>query len=113
MKQTQKYAGATLILSFPHNTQDELYAELNRLGWWWNAKTKQWKRDDTPAKAASTLIRIRVWAASAKVAEVAQHFIEAASDMGLRLVEKSEPYPCRAPNQNESRIYLTFEDESR
>lgn len=111
MKQTQKYAGATLILSFPHNTQDELYAELNRLGWWWNRKAKQWERDDRPAKQASALIKIRVLAANSKVSEVAQHFIEVASDMGLRLIEQSGIYPCRAPNQNESRIYLTFEDD--
>lgn len=111
MKQTRKYTGAISILAFPHNTQDELYAELNRLGWWWNPKLKQWKRDDTPAKEASALIRIRVWAENSKVSEVAQHFAEAASDMGLRLIEQSEPYLCRVPNQNESRIYLTFEDE--
>ena len=110
MKQTQKYSQACHILIFPHNTQDELYSELNRLGWYWQPKQKKWERDDTPAKEASNLIRIRVMASSTKISEVAQHFIEASSDMGLKLIEQSEPYPCRPPCQNESRIYLTFQD---
>ena len=110
MKQTQKYSQACRILTFPHHTQDELYSELNRLGWWWNAKKKQWARDDTPAKEATNLIRVRLMASSQKVSEVAQHFVEASNDMGLRLVEQSEPYPCRPPNQNESRVYLSKED---
>jgi hypothetical protein len=110
MKQTQKYSGACSILTFPHTSQDELYQELNRLGWWWDAKVKKWARDDTPAREASNLIRIRVMASADKVSELAQHFIEASSDMELRLIEQSQPYPCRPPNQNESRIYLTFED---
>jgi hypothetical protein len=33
MKQTQKYSQACQILTFPHAIQDELYGELNRLGW--------------------------------------------------------------------------------
>ena len=110
MKQTQKYSGACNILTYPHSNQHELYQELNRLGWWWDAKKKKWERDDTPAREATNLIRVRVMASSKKISEVAQHFVEASNDMGLRLVEQSEPYPCRPPNQNESRVYLSFED---
>jgi hypothetical protein len=113
MKQTQKYSQACHILSFPHTCQDELYSELNRLGWWWQPKLKKWERDDTPARETTNLIRIRVMASNQKVAEVAQHFIESATDMGLKLIDQSEPYPCRPPNQLESRIYLTFEDVER
>lgn len=62
MKQTQKYKQATQILTYPHTTQDELYRELNRLGWYWNANNKKWERDETPAREASKLIKIRVLA---------------------------------------------------
>ncbi|MBD2199982.1 MULTISPECIES: hypothetical protein [Calothrix] len=110
MRQTQKYSKACQLLTFPHVTQDELYAELNRLGWFWDSNKKGWYRDDTPAKEATKLIRLRVWAASDKVRQSAEVFIETAEDNGLRFVEKSEPYPCRPPNQKESRIYLTFQD---
>ena len=111
MKQTAKYSGAKARLTFPHQDQEELYAELNRLGWYWNSKIKQWERDDTPARSATNLVKIRVWAASDKVKQAADLFTEASLEMGLRLVERSEPYQCRPPQQNESRIYLTFEDE--
>ncbi len=110
MKQTQKYTSATQILTFLHTNQDELYQELNRLGWYWQPKKKAWERDDTPALEASKLIKIRIWADSKKVDEAAALFIENAESAGLRLVEKSQPYPCRPPHQNDSRVYLTFED---
>jgi hypothetical protein len=110
MKQTQKYSKACQRLTFPHDTQDQLYAELNRLGWFWNSKKKDWYRDDTHAREATNLVKVRVWASASKVRQAAELFIETAEDNGLRFVEKSEPYPCRPPNQNESRIYLTFAD---
>ncbi|AUB40452.1 hypothetical protein COO91_06467 [Nostoc flagelliforme CCNUN1] len=110
MKKTAKYSKACQILTFPHHTQDELYAELNRLGWYWQAKKKEWERDDTPAKEATKLIRIRVWAAKDMVEDAAELFLEGAEGNGLRLIEKSAPYPCRPPNQLESRVYLTFEN---
>ena len=109
MKRTQKYSQACGILTFPHSTQEELYQELNRLGWYWQPSQKQWIRDEREANPATNLIKVRIWAASDKVNDAAQHFVEASSDMGLRLIEQSQSYPCRPPNQNESRIYLTFE----
>lgn len=110
MKQTQKYSQACGILTYPHTKQDELYQELNRLGWWWNAKKKKWIRDDSQAQSASKLIKIRIMASSHKVEQAAELFIEHSEDIGLRLIEKSDIYPCRPPNQNDARIYLTFED---
>jgi hypothetical protein len=80
------------------------------LGWYWQAGKKEWERDDTPAKEATKLIKIRVWAAKESVENAAELFLESAEGNGLRLIEKSAPYPCRPPNQLESRIYLTFED---
>ncbi|MBW4599855.1 MAG: hypothetical protein KME29_09620 [Calothrix sp. FI2-JRJ7] len=61
-------------------------------------------------KEASKLIKIRIIAFALKVEQAAEIFIENAEDAGLRLLEKSELYPCRPPNQNDARIYLTFED---
>ncbi|MEH1791603.1 MULTISPECIES: hypothetical protein [unclassified Nostoc] len=110
MKNTAKYSKACQRLTFPHQTQDELYAELNRLGWYWQADKKEWERDDTPAQSATKLIKIRVWAAKEIVEDAAELFSETAESNGLRLIEKSSPYPCRPPKQLESRIYLVFED---
>ncbi|MEH2438397.1 MAG: hypothetical protein V7K25_30065 [Nostoc sp.] len=110
MKRTAKYSKACQILTFPHSSQEQLYSELNRLGWYWQSGKKEWERDDTPAKAATKLIRVRVWAAKETVENAAELFLENAESNGLRLIEKSAPYPCRPPNQLESRIYLTFED---
>ena len=99
MKQTAKYLGACQILIYPHSNQDELYSELNRLGWYWQSKDKKWVRDDTPAKEASKFVRVRIIAATNKVEQAAQLFSESAADMGLKFVEKSEPYLCRPPNR--------------
>lgn len=112
MKQTQKYITASQILTFPHATHQDLYNELTRLGWQWNPQKKEWARDDRPAKEATQLIRVRVWAATNKVDQAAELFLENAEENGLRLIEKSSPYVNRPPNQNDSRIYLVFEDIS-
>lgn len=109
MKKTKKYSGACDILTFPHNNQDELYSELNRLGWFWNPKNQRWERNDSLPNPASELIRIRVWADSSKVADVADLCIEGMEEKGFNLIEKSSPYQCRPTKQLESRIYLTFQ----
>lgn len=111
MKQTQKYSKATSLLKFPHSNQEQLYSELNRLGWWWDSKIKEWKRDDRIANAATDVIKLRVWASSQKVEQVTQLLIESLDDIGLELIEKSAPYQCRPPQQNDSRIYLTLRDK--
>ncbi|MBN3943472.1 MAG: hypothetical protein V7L21_29620 [Nostoc sp.] len=110
MKKTPKYSKACCLLTFPHSSQEQLYSELNRLGWYWQPKEKEWLWDDTQALAATKLIKIRVWAAKEIVEDAAEVFLENAESNGLRLIEKSSPYPCRPPKQLESRIYLTFED---
>ncbi|MEH2456396.1 hypothetical protein [Nostoc sp.] len=63
MKKTAKYSKACQVLTFPHSSQEQLYSELNRLGWCWQPDKKEWERDDTPAQLATKLIKIRVWAA--------------------------------------------------
>ncbi len=111
MKRTAKYSKACARLTFPHNTQEELYRELNRISYYWQPKSQDWVRDYTPANAATNLVKIRVWASSDKVNQAVELLLEGLSDSGLKLVEQSEPYPCRPPQQNDSRIYLTFIDE--
>jgi hypothetical protein len=93
-------------------TQDELYQELNRLGWYWQPKKKEWERDDTPAKEVTQLVKIRVWAATDKVSLAADLLIEQLESIDFELIEKSTPYQCRPPQQLESRIYLVFKDNS-
>lgn len=110
MKRTKKYTGAIDILTHPHETQDELYSELNRLGWYWDSKQQRWVRDDRVADPETKFIRIRVLSGTSQVQNVADNVIEAMQERGLRLLEKSPPYPCRPPQQNDSRVYLTFED---
>lgn len=110
MKKTQKYTKALERLHYPHQTQEELYRELNRLGWFWQPKKKEWERDDTPAKEATNLIKVRVWAATTLVKQAADLIVEQCEGVGLELLERSEPYQCRPPLQLESRIYLVFKD---
>jgi hypothetical protein len=111
MRQTAKYREACSTLTFPHQTQEQLYQELNRLVFFWNSKTQKWERNDQLADPPSNVVRIRVWAATEKIDQAADAVVESMQQYGLRLVEKSEPYICRPPKQNDSRIYLTFIDE--
>lgn len=110
MKQTKKYTGACVVLTFPHDTQEQLYQELNRLGWWWNSKVQKWEHNEQLAVPPTDLIRIRVWAAADEVAQAAAAVIEGLEQFDLKLLERTEPYPCRPPKQAESRIYLTFQE---
>lgn len=111
MKQTRKYSGACEIATLPHQTQEDLYKQLNELGWFWNSKNQKWERDDRLANPPSRHIKVRVWAATEKVSLAADLLIEQFEPCGLRLIERSEPYVCRSPKQGESRIYLSFMDE--
>jgi len=110
MKKTKKYAGACEILTYPHSTQENLYQELNRLGFYWQPKKQKWVRDDTPAREVSKQIKVRILASSDLVEQAAELIVEQAESVGMKFIEKSEAYPCRPPNQNESRIYLVFEN---
>lgn len=109
MKQTKKYVSAIAILTYPHSSQDELYQELNRLGWFWDSKKQKWERNNSLKNDEETnLIRIRVWSGNSRIDHIVPLIIEAVSEIGLRLEEQSVPYVCRPPRGNESRVYLTF-----
>lgn len=108
MCQTQKYSKACGFLKFSHENQEQLYQELNRLGWYWQVKKKDWERDDTPANEVTEIVKIRVWAATDKVSLVADLLIEQFESIDFKLLEKSPLYQCRPPQQLESRVYLSF-----
>lgn len=109
MKQTKKYTSACSRLTISHSTQEQLYQELNRLGWFWDKKQQQWVRDERVAESPSKLIKFRIWAGKDKVEEISSILQEALLPYGINLLEKSEPYLCRPPQQNDARVYTTFE----
>lgn len=113
MRRTQKYLQALAVSKIPHDNQEQLYAELNKQGYFWNQNSKKWECDETPPNPANELIRIRVWAASSKVERIAELVLKLLKEEGLNLIEKSNPYQNRPPNQNDSRVYLTFDDASK
>lgn len=109
VKQTKKYKTACEIATLNHQTQEELYSQLNQLGFYWESKKQRWERNDQLADKPSEVIRVRVWADTKKVEQAAAAVVEAMeADYGLKLLERSAPYSCRPPKQNDSRIYLTF-----
>lgn len=94
--------------------QDWLYQQLSEQGYQWDSDAGAWQHlPSLPADEPSPLIRVRVWANNEIVGLMADGVVAAMLDAGLRLVERSQPYPCRPPQQRESRIYLTFEPEVR
>lgn len=112
-KLTTKYKSALELadrLGFGASTvQEGLYLQLNELGYFWDSKEQMWEKTTEPASPPSTVVRVRVWAAGDQVEEearrIAEVFVEAHD---YQLIEKSHQYPCRPPNQNDSRVYLTF-----
>jgi hypothetical protein len=111
-KLTAKYAAAWRFAGSPEPKPDAemLYAHMRGLNHWWNSEAKVWEYHD-PAEANPPMegIAIRVWADARhaeKAAVAVAHALRAV--YGWRLVETSAPYPCRPPEQLESRVYLKF-----
>jgi hypothetical protein len=52
-------------------------------------------------------LKVRMMGDSAQVEADAEELI-AALTSEFELVEQSKPYPCRPPDQDQSRVYLTF-----
>lgn len=112
-KMTAKYKSA---LELGHQlgctistVQKALYLQLNELGYFWDSEEQDWVVSTEPVNPPSTLVRVRVWAAGDRVEEEARRIAEIMIEAhDYQLVEKSQQYPCRPPNQNDSRMYLTF-----
>lgn len=114
-KQTKKYLAAVgtasgLGISIGDDA-DHLYRELNQKNFFWDSKDGRWVPGSAP-EPATALIRIRVWADTDKVGDAANVLTRRLIDSGFNLLEQSQPYMCRPPNQLESRIYLTFIEDS-
>lgn len=89
--------------------REQLYQKLNEHHYYWNSKSKQWEKlTFEDADPPTEVIRVRVWADSRYTEDIAEELISSLAAKGLRCISKSTPYPCRKPNQLESRIYLDF-----
>ncbi len=108
MRQTEKYRKAVEILKYPHNSHQELYSEMNRLSYYWDAKNRKWERDDRLADPPMDGVKIRLWANNDEVQDYSELITQLLKAEGYTIVDKSEPYQCRPPKQNESRIYLSI-----
>ena len=113
MRQTQKYVKATQILTINHSHQEQLYQELNKLGWWWNAKLKEWERNDQLADPPMEGFKIRLWGNNEEIEHYSQLITQFLRENGCSIVDKSKPYVCRPPQQNQSIIYLHIIDKDR
>jgi hypothetical protein len=112
-KRTQKYVAALKVaarLKIPELEKAELlYEDLNAKNYFWNADKKKWLPGAAPVPATE-LIRVRTWAETSRVESIADSVVFGLVEAGFILLEKSKPYMCRPPNQNESRVYLTFRE---
>lgn len=114
-KMTAKYTAALKALRALGETEigqdsERDYATLEEIGYQWDSKQGKWINVKAmPANPASTVLRVRVWAAKGKTGD-AVHVISGAlhQQAGWNLIDQSAPYPCRPPQQNDERVYLTF-----
>ena len=112
-KKTAKYKAALEQLARLNikasSNQETDYRKLAEKGYQWDCRAGEWLcLDSLPAKPATDLTRVRVWAARDSVQHCAEQVLQSLTQAGFQLIEMSEPYPCRPPQQNESRIYLTL-----
>jgi hypothetical protein len=116
-KLTRKFASALIVArreGIPDyiavgDNQDALYNHLQSKGYLWNSQTQIWEFvADEPADEPTQFVRLRVWADTEIVSEVADDMAESLKKLKFKLQERSEAYRCRPPKQGESRIYLTF-----
>ncbi len=110
-RQTAKYRAAhdlgTRLGIHPTTEPDTLYAALEDAGFAWDSRLQKWNEMPAP-NPPSRLIRLRVWADGEVVEELADDLVRLLDTLGLQCDERSEAYPCRPPQQLESRVYLTF-----
>ncbi len=110
-RQTAKYRAATALserLGIRSTSEpDRLYLALQDAGYTWDSRLQTWNEMPAP-NPPSRLIRLRVWADGEVVEELADDLVRLLDTLGLQCDERSEAYPCRPPQQLESRVYLTF-----
>ncbi len=111
-KMTAKYSSALaaartngLVVT---GDQEALYSRLNGAGLWWDSKEGKWINfADTPANEPTPKLMIRVWAEGKIVDSRADEIIKGLRGK-FRLISRRGPFPCRPPEQLESRVYLEF-----
>lgn len=118
-KRTAKYVGA-ITTAHNHNlptltthTQEELYAQLQQAGFFWDSKIKKWEYHEPElADEPTPLVMIRVWGSGEVIEEAADDIVAAFNrhphTQNWRLTKRSPVYGCRPPKQQEGRIYLEF-----
>jgi hypothetical protein len=105
---TLKYELAKRILPKINLDRDDLYLELNKLGYFWDTKIKQWVKTDSEKINTLENVRIRVWSKSEDIGKHTNNIIEALKIKGFTLLSESQEYVCRPPDHNQSRKYLEF-----
>lgn len=108
MKRTKKYIAAEIIANKLGVSIDKnIYLKLQENNYFWDSDKGEWFLGQE-AEPATELVKIRVWADRAKIDRDCLAIIASLEEFDFALEEKSEPYLCRPPKQNEARIYLTF-----
>jgi hypothetical protein len=117
-KQTRKYVAAMQIaqrekITLLHDAE-LLYHVLAERDYHWDSGAGEWaKWADLPADEPTEFVMVRLWAAGEVIGELAEDTIRQLEAVGLRLMERSEAYPCRPPKQLEARVYLKFLPERK
>lgn len=57
-------------------------------------------------RSAKDLIRIRLIADANRVEELAGQMVETLERNGCEVLEWTNPYPCRAPEETKGRVYI-------
>jgi len=113
-KMTKKFASALIVarregIPENQNNQGEFYQLLQGKGYFWNSLIGKWEFvADEPADEPTEFVRLRVWADTEIVSEVADDLTKVLKKLKFKLQDRSDAYRCRPPKQAESRIYLTF-----
>lgn len=59
------------------------------------------------AGTARGMVKVRLTAAAADVQDIAAKLAEVLEAEGYELIEWTTSYPCREPDEDKSRVYLT------
>lgn len=57
--------------------------------------------------SATNLVKIRLIAEGERVEELAGRITKTLEEAGCEVIEWTSPYPCRAPDENKSRVYIS------
>lgn len=112
-KMTAKYSAAYSLARREKITltdnQEQLYSQLQELGYYWDSDRKEFVwHDPNEADDPTQLIMIRVWADAEIVEDVADDVARSVPKSWGKPIKRNGPYPCRPPHQRDARMYLEF-----